>query len=997
MKKLGSIAASVLLVVGTVSAQLPELKLADQKAQAMMDRKGAKRPPYADALSHVNPFVGTGGHGHTFPGPVLPFGMVQLGPDTRAEGWDGCGGYHYSDSVMYGFSHTHLSGTGVPDYADLLIVPQIGKVKIEPGFKNPKGYGASFSHKEESASPGLYKVKLRNPDIDVRLTATERCGIHEYTFRSGKGKRYLVLDLGYRDKVIETGAEAEGRNRVRGYRISEGWAVRQHFYFDLETNVPFSKAKWIADKKGNYVMVLEFPSSVKQVMVRVGISGTDKDGATNNLKAEATDWNFDKYVLGAQNAWRNELEAVQVFADEKEVLDNFYTALYHAYVHPGLWTDVDGRFRDFNQQIAKAENGELYSIFSLWDTYRGANPLYTILQPERTSRFVESFYRQYVNTGLLPVWTLSNNETNCMIGYHAVSVIADAQVKGIPLWHRKELLEAMIASSNYNHFGKRQFGAQGFISAGDEAESVSRTLEYGYDDWCIARYAAHLGYDSIAAVYDHRAANWVNLYHPESGFFQPRIGGMWLPNFRPNEVNHHYTEANAWQYSLAAPHHIASMVQMKGGKAQMERFLDSLFFSSSQMSGREQADITGLIGQYAHGNEPSHHMAYLYNYCGAPSKTQAMTDRIMREYYHNQPDGLSGNEDCGQMSAWYVLSALGFYPVSPGSPTYAIGRPMMDRVVIRTGSVPMVIEALNNSPENKYIQSITWNGQPYEKLFITHEMIRSGGMLRLEMGDQPAAALNEYATDLQQGMPEDKVAVPFFIAPGTTFAESITVSIDKLPGETGTVVYTTNGEEPNASSAIADKNLQFLQTTTLKARVYRQENGKVLYSPVVTTTFTHYNQDKVIELQTPYANQYSGSGSQTLVDGQLGNMDYRNTEWQGFHAKDVEAVIQLKEPKLISKVVISCMQDTKSWIFHPKSLTVEISDDGIHYRKAGTVQNTEVSDRKEGASINKFELDFPPVNATYVRIRVENYGVCPSWHLGAGGATWIFMDEIIVE
>lgn len=996
MRKQWVITACLLTTVMSVTAQIRELKLADQKAQQLVGER-AKRAPYVDPLAYVNPFVGTGGHGHTFPGPVMPFGMVQLGPDTRPEGWDGCSGYHYSDSVIYGFSHTHLSGTGVPDYSDLLIVPQVGKVKTVGAYKQAKGYGARFSHADEQASPGFYSVKLKNPDVDVRLTTTARCGIHEYTFNAAKGKRYIVIDMGYRDRVLDTYASAEGKNRVRGFRISEGWAVKQHFYFDLETSVPFSKSKWIADKKGNYVMVLEFPASVKQVVLRVGISGTDQDGATANLKAEANGWDFDVYMRNAQVAWRKELSVVQAHSTDKEILSNFYTALYHTYVHPSLWTDVDGRYRDFNNTIARSDNGDLYSVFSLWDTYRGANPLYTILQPERTTQFVESFYQQYRNTGLLPVWTLSNNETNCMIGYHSVSVIADAQMKGIRLFHSKELLDAMVASSKFDQFGKKQFGMQGFVSAGDEAESVSRTLEYSYDDWCIAQYARSIGNDSIADIYEHRASSWINLYNPESGFFQPRIGGMWLPNFRPNEVNHHYTEANAWQYSLAAPHHISSLVQLKGGGRKMERFLDSLFFSSSQMSGREQADITGLIGQYAHGNEPSHHMAYLYNYCGAPHKTQVMTDRIMREYYHNAPDGLSGNEDCGQMSAWYVLSAMGFYPVSPGSPTYAIGRPLLDRVVVEAGVAPFVIEAANNAPDHKYIQSITWNGKPYEKLFITQEMINSGGYLKIEMGGMPQPKLMMYQLDLKKGMPEDVVAAPYFIAPGVTFAENITISLDKLPGETGTIVYTTNGEEPTESSTISDKNLVLYETTTLKARVYRRENGKLLYSPVVTTTFTHYNQDKVIELQTPYANQYSGSGSQTLVDGQFGNMDYRSTEWQGFQGKDVVAVVQMKEPKSISKVIVSCMQDTKSWIFHPKSLTVEISDDGINYRKAGTIQNTDVSDRREGASTNKFTLDFPPVTAAYIRVRIQNYGPCPAWHLGAGGTTWIFLDEIVVE
>ena len=982
--------------VFTVNGQLEQLKIADQKAEDLLGRE-AKRAQYIDPLAYVNPFVGTGGHGHTFPGPVSPFGMVQLGPDTRPEGWDGCSGYHYSDSVIYGFSHTHLSGTGVPDYADLLVVPQVGKLKLEPSYKTAKGYGASFSHKNEVAKPGFYSVKLSNPNVDVRLTTTERCGIHEYTFNTAKGKKYIVLDLGYRDKVLETQAKAEGNTHITGKRISEGWASHQHFYFDLETNIPFSKSKWVATKNGTYVMVLEFPASTQKVMLRVGVSGTDIQGATANLKAEVPNWDFDTYMRSAQAKWRTELSDIQVYTGDEEVKFNFYTALYHAYVHPSVWTDVDGRYRDFNDKIQQSTTGNLYSVFSIWDTYRAANPLYTLLQPEKTSQFIESYYQQYVNTGLLPVWTLSNNETNCMIGYHAVSVIADAQAKGIKILHANELLDAMVATSKFDHFGKKQYGIQGFISASDEAESVSRTLEYTYDDWCISQYAKRLGNESIAKEYQLRAANWMNLYHPESGFFQPRKGGLWLPNFKPNEVNQHFTEANAWQYSMGAPHHIAAMVDMKGGGRRMERFLDSLFLSSSVMSGREQSDITGLIGQYAHGNEPSLHMSYLYNYCGVAAKTQQTVDRILREQYHNAPDGLSGNEDCGQMSAWYVLSAMGFYPVSPGSATYAIGRPLMDRLSMRAGEGLFIIEAINNSPQNKYIQSIKWNGEEYRKLFITHEMITKGGTLQLTMGENPQATLSMYKLDLQEKVAPDFVPAPYFIAKSSTFADSITVSIDKLPSETGTIVYTTNGSEPTEKSAIAEKNNRFYETTELKARIYRTEGKQVIYGPVVTTVFSKYLKNKSIQLQTAYANQYSGSGDQTLVDGQFGGDDYRGTEWQGFQGTNVDALITLDEQQQISKVVVSCLQDTKSWIFHPKALTIEISTDGVNYKKAGTIQNTKVSDRLEGAAFHRFTIDFPPVTAKYVRIRVENYGVCPDWHLGAGGATWLFLDEIQVD
>lgn len=994
MKKTGLILA-VAALTQSVCAQVTPLKLSDQKAQDRFEKNRSMKMA-VDPINYVNPFIGTGGHGHTFPGPVAPFGMVQLGPDTRPEGWDGCSGYHYSDSIIYGFSHTHLSGTGVPDYSDLLVVPQCGKAVTSPGFKVKGGFGATFSHKDEVAKPGFYSVKLHNPNVDVRLTTTARCGIHEYTFNQIKGKKYLVLDLGYRDKVIRTLATAEGTNHIKGERISMGWAREQHFYFDLETSIPFTKAKWIA-KNGTYVMVLEFPADTKKILLRVGVSGTDGNGATANLKAEATHWDFDRYVTETQGSWKDELSQVQFVTADPEVTTNFYTALYHTFVHPSLWSDVDGRYRDFNQKIQQSTTGDLYSVFSIWDTYRAANPLYTFLQPERTAEFVESYYQQYVNTGLLPIWTLSNNETDCMIGYHAVSVIADAKAKGIRLNHEEELLQAMIKTANHDHYGKKQYAAQGFISAGDEAESVSRTLEYAYDDWCIAEYARMLGKTEVEHEYRVRSANWMNLYNPESGFFQPRKGGLWLPYFRPNEVNQHFTEANAWQYSLAAPHHIAGIQEIKGGRQKMERFLDSLFLSSSVMSGREQSDITGMIGQYAHGNEPSHHMAYCYNYCGRPEKTQAMVDKILREQYSNKPDGLSGNEDCGQMSAWYVLSAMGFYPVAPGSPTYTIGRPMMDKLSMKLSDKQFVVETQYNSPQNKHVYSMTWNGEPYKKLYITQDMIVNGGVLKIVMGPEPNLKLSTYDSDLTEKPLENRLSAPYFDARAVVFYDSLSVSVDQLPWQTGTLVYTVNGEEPTIKSAVASEPIVLFETTTVKARVYKMEGKAIIYSPVVATEFVKYIRNKTIALTTAPANQYAGTWNQALVDGQIGGNDYRGTEWQGFEGKDVEGVITFDAATQVSSISFSFLQDTKSWIFHPKSVTVEVSDDGINYRKLALKKNTEVSDRKEGSFKHNFRVECAPTQAKYLRFNVENYGVCPEWHLGAGGKTWTFIDEITVE
>jgi predicted alpha-1,2-mannosidase len=990
------LSCSLFVAVSTI-AQVTTLQQNSDQAQQLIRPDKAARA--LDPIYYVNPFIGTGGHGHTFPGPVVPFGGIQVGPDTRPDGWDGCGGYHYSDSVIYGFSHTHLSGVGVPDYADLLVVPQQGKCITNPGYKVKGGYGARFSHQNEKATAGLYTVKLDN-GIGVRLTATAHSALHEYTFQQVKGKKYLVIDLGYRDRVLEANATVVGKDHVYGVRRSEAWATDQHFYFDFQTNIPFKKAKWETDKKsGKYVLILEFPATTQKVLLKVGISGTDEKGALLNRETEINHWDFDVVMTKAVAAWRKELTALTVSTADQELLTNFYTALYHAYVHPSLWSDVDGRFRTFDNRIEQSKTPN-YSVFSLWDTYRGANPLYTILQPERTSHFIESFRLQYLQTGLLPMWTLSNNETNCMIGYHSASIIADAAMKGIPLNEQSSLLEAMIASSTYDHLGKKYYGKQGFISANLEAESVSKTLEYAYDDWCIAQFAKKIGNDSVAHVYAKRSANWLHLMHPESGFFQARKGGLWLPNFKPNEVNHHYTEANAWQYSMAMPQHISYLVQLKGEK-HLETFLDSLFLSSSEMSGRVQSDITGLIGQYAHGNEPSHHMAYLYNYCGAASKSQAILDQIMRNYYHNAPDGLSGNEDCGQMSAWFVLSAMGFYPVAPGSPTYAIGRPMFDHVQVKAGKSPFVINALNNSPSNKYIQSIAWKGTAYTNLYITHEMIQEGGVLEMTMGPNPSPSFEEGAVDLQDKVVDEFVPVPYFIAKNTVFSDELSVGLDKLPFEQGIIYYSVNDslnfkpyDLPIEGMQIAP--IRINETATVYAKVVRTYRGQLIESPVVQNTFIKYVQDKTIALETAYANQYAGGGPNCLVDGMRGTDEYRGTEWQGFYEKDIVATITLNEPKEISSVTVSALQDMRSWIFAPKGLVVSYSLDGITYKSLGMI-HVKPESEQQGVQLRELKLECIPMTVKYLKITVENAGKCPEWHLGAGNPTWLFLDEILVN
>ena len=692
----------------------------------------------ATPADYVNPMVGTGGHGHTFPGAVWPFGMVQLSPDTRIDdSWDGCGGYYYEDSFIYGFSHTHLSGTGVSDYGDVLMMPTGGPSSRLPSF-NPYAYRSRYSHSTEVAEAGYYSVYLPVYEIKVELTATERMGVHRYTYygsmNQNKYTARVLIDLNHRDKLISHGIEQLDERRIGGWRQSKAWANNQWVYFTMEFDHEIARIVTSQDGK-QAIVEFDFQrsdgerSNPVKLETLVGISFTDAKGARGNLiyekdmaviRAEAKGAvNFDACRAQAKDAWNQELSKIIVTSDyeaqafrvgaESAKRDiekrKFYTALYHCMIHPSLASDADGRYRGRDQQIHRAglykENAppfhKVYSVFSLWDTYRALHPLLSIVDPDRTMDFVRTFLLQYKQGGKLPVWELGSCETECMIGYHSVSVIADVMMKEIGVtrdamgqpkypFDYKLALEAMIHSARLKDSAFLDLSGQklGYMGIENTAESVSKLLEYAYDDWCISRVAQALPStpQSVVQEFYARSERWKNLYDEKIGFMRPRVNGGWLSPFDPKEVNNHFTEANAWQYSMYVPHDILGLMDKLGGVNATEKHLDSLFGTDSRTTGRDQADISGLIGQYAHGNEPSHHMAYLYNYCGKPEKAQGIIDYVCKQFYKDSPDGLIGNEDCGQMSAWYVMSAMGLYPVCPGSNVYATGIPQFYEVEI---------------------------------------------------------------------------------------------------------------------------------------------------------------------------------------------------------------------------------------------------------------------------------------------------------------------------
>ena len=697
----------------------------------------------------VDPFIGTGGHGHTYPGATVPFGMVQVSPDNGHGGWDWCSGYNYSDTVIAGFSHTHLSGTGIGDRCDILFMPST--------IENPEGpYSSRFSHAHERARPGYYAVDLLSTGIRVELTATTRAAFHRYTFPASQNAK-INIDLGFHinwDTPVTSQITIVNDSLITGYRFSKGWAPNQKVFFAARFSKPFESVLLGADStlqqgERSFISrgvkcVLQYRSTEKEeILVKVGISAVDVDGALNNLDKEIPDWNFDAVRRAAADEWERQLQKIRVTSNDRALKETFYTALYHTMLAPVVYSDIDGRYRGGDDSIHQRKGFTNYTVFSLWDTFRAEHPLSTILHPDRVNDFINSLLRFSDEFGSLPVWTLDANETFCMIGYHSIPVITDAFYKGFNGFDPRHALDAMVQSGMGSSSGLRWYREKGYVPADSVVESVSKTVEYSYDDWCIARMAKSLGQDSVAEAFFHRAQYYKNVFDPSTGLMRGKLfNGKWRSPFDPLSVDHRandYTEGNAWQYSWFVPQDIAGLIEEMGGRDAFVQKLDSLFDQHTALTGNNiSPDISGMIGQYAQGNEPSHHIAYLYDYAGMPWKTEERVNSIIRTLYNNTPAGLCGNEDCGQMSAWYVFSAMGFYPVNPADQTYEIGSPQFDSVSIDVGGGKyFVITAINRTPGNKYIASASLNGRPLTMPYIRHTDLMNGGSLIFRMTDAP--------------------------------------------------------------------------------------------------------------------------------------------------------------------------------------------------------------------------------------------------------------------
>lgn len=727
-----------------------------------------------DLSSHVNVFIGTGGHGHTFPGATVPFGMVQLSPDTRMEGWDACSGYHDSDRTIIGFSHTHLSGTGIGDYGDILFMPVSGRISLVRGDENVpgSGYRSAFSKDSEEGSPGYYSVKLDDYGINAELTATARAGFHRYTYPESE-ESGIIIDLDHtlqfhKNMVLKIKVLSD--TEIEGLKVTQGWARYHPVYFYARFSKPFTCKIAVNDtiqdniqeaEGQNIKAVLSFTTSDnEQILAKVGISSVDSEGARNNLETEIPDWDFEKVMNDARDTWNKELSKIKVEGGSEDQKTIFYTAVYHSFISPNVFSDADGRYFGMDHKTHQSDGSVNYTVFSLWDTFRAAHPLLTLVNPSRDAEMIRALLRKYDEGGLLPMWDLASNYTGTMIGSHAIPVIVDAYKKGIRDFDVEKAYRAMIKSADFDTanintdsegvlmslmpMAKFYNKTIGFVPSDKDNQSVAKALELAYNDWCVAKMAEDLGRQEDFNLYSERASRYKKYFDPKTRFMRGIMStGEWRTPFDPRFSDHSYAdyvEGNAWQWTWFVPHDVPGLIDLMGGREKFTEKLDSLFSTDSEIVGENRsADISGLIGQYAHGNEPSHHITHFYNYAGEPWKTQKLVDQILNTLYFNNPDGLSGNEDCGQMSAWYVLNAIGFYQVAPGDPSWSLGRPLFGRVTVNLeNGKTFTVETKNNSPENIYIQSAVMNGTELKSPFFDHEDIVNGGHLVITMGPEPS-------------------------------------------------------------------------------------------------------------------------------------------------------------------------------------------------------------------------------------------------------------------
>jgi predicted alpha-1,2-mannosidase len=798
----------------------------------------------SNPVDYADPMVGTDAHGHTFPGATVPFGLVKLSPDTRIDTWDGCSGYHYDDTTILGFSHTHLSGTGCGGLGDVMLMPTVGEVKLDAGTPGA-GYASHFSHSTEVATPGYYKVFLQEPGVTAEMTATSRTGFHKYTFPASDAS-HIILDLGHgiSNDTTDSGLTVENPTTISGYRISNGWGGTREVYFVMQFSRPFDSygiqkdGKILADGTksitGGIVKayVTYATKANEAILVKVAISGTSIDGARKNLNAENTGWDFDAVRTAAKKQWNDILSPVQVESPDPHILRTFYSNLYLAYVEPTIYGDADGTYMGMDHKVHPNPGFKDYTTFSIWDCYRAENPLLDILQPGIVDDMVNTYLTQYQQLGqhTLPIWPLWDNETWCMIGYHSADIIADAYLKGFRGYDTKVAYQAVRDTAMQDRNGLDTYKALGYVASNPDDCATSKTIEYSYDDWCIAKMADALGHKDDADLFYKRSANYYNVYDKTSDFFRGRkADGSWRSPFDTiGMVGDEYTEADAWQYAFGVQQDIPGMIKLYGGDSAFNDRMDAMYDMDSTIH-TNIPDISGRIGQYSQGDEQSHHVAYLYDYSGEPYKTQSRLRQIMQQEYQDTPAGECGNTDCGQMTAWYVFSAIGFYPVNPASDVYMIGSPAVNKAVLhldgkKYGGHTFTVIAENNSDSNLYIQSAKWNGKPYNNAWITYKMISSGGTLTLVMGPKPNVDWGVAPSSRPASTMPANFVYPVPPTPASTVVTNLQVPIHVICGSDNAVAdFVPDPNMIEGATASADRVIDTSAPNAAPAGVYETE------------------------------------------------------------------------------------------------------------------------------------------------------------------------------
>lgn len=942
----------------------------------------------AQTYAHlVNPFIGTGGHGHTYPGSTSPFGMVQLSPDTRNDdSWDGCSGYHYSDSVIYGFSHTHLSGTGCSDYGDVLLMP-FTSTHITNATKQAQ---SKMNHSLEKAHAGYYSIALSS-GVDVQLTTTPRTGIHEYNYPTAQNK-WVLIDLKHRDELLKFSIEIVNDSTIIGYRNSKAWAKDQDLYFAIRSSQKITKILSAhgneidfegsyRDKEENPILALQFdPTGNPTLLLRVGISQVSEDGALLNLQSEAPHNNFEIYKKDNENRWNAQLKKIEFTPDKIGRDTTFYSALYHCMIAPNIASDVDGKYRGMDRKVHHADF-TYYSVFSLWDTYRALHPLFTIIERERSVDFIKTILTMYKQGGKLPVWELAGNETNCMIGYHSVSVMADALAKKIP-FDIELACKAAEESANQRHFGIQIYASQGYLQMEDEPESVSKTIEYSYDDYCIAKLYLAAGNKEKADEYLKRSKNLFQLMDPQTGLMRPRTNGGFMQNFNPYQVDNNYTEANAWQYSFSYIHQLELAKTLL--PQNLEKQLDLIFNANTKLAGRQQADMTGLIGQYVQGNEPSHHIAYMYMFTSEKWKTAHYLNEIMNTMFDNSPEGLPGNEDCGQMSAWYVFTALGFYPVLPGEDYYVYGKPFFKKAIIHheEGS-KTTLTCLN--PELPFVSTINSNFN-HQLIGFNHHLFNTNYTIEfIGSHTKPHAYIHNEKAIITGGIPSqplmDWIPVPSIETSTDVFKDSLEVKISGVKNVQ--IFYKTN-----QTASFMPYTQPFMLHKESEIFAYAMYDG-YKSDEVRKVVKTYKNKDlKVTFLTQPLASYLPSNGSDALIDGVLGDTEWRKGNWVGFQGQDVEIILEGNERKNTA-FYVRLLQEERSWIFLPKAVDFQfyLNDKIVDER------HIEIEKSKSEAAViealSKIKKKF-----NKVKISLRYPGPIPAPHPGAGHKSIQFIDEI---